>query len=108
MKIKLYYYWQEAQWLEGGGRIDIWTRELSGALMDDRVFLKSVEIEVPDCEAPSRETIVEKVVAGLQAQKQELLAETHQKVAKIEDRIREISCITFVPDAGDEVQNANA
>ena len=107
MKIELFYYWYAPAWGKEGGELEIQTIDYRPATscIADRVFIKSAEVEIPDCEALTREEIAKKVVAGLQVQKQELLAEMHQKIAAIDDRIQQMRCLTFVPDAEEQVRN---
>jgi hypothetical protein len=58
------------------------------------MLIGEVEAIVPDVEPPSKEVITNMLVAGLQKDKQDLLAETHMKVQVIEEKIQQLLCIT--------------
>jgi len=48
---------------------------------------------VPDCAEPSRERVIKHITATLQEEKEKLNAETHIKIQKIEDQIRQLSAL---------------
>lgn len=93
MKIELYYHWKQYDW-QDEGCFDISTCDMS-EYGPERVLLKIVEVEIPDASEPSRDLIVKHRLATLQKEKQELQAETQIKLNNIEDKIRQLSAITY-------------
>lgn len=92
MKIELYYHWRQYDWQEEGC-IEVQAFDNTEYSSDDRILLKIVEVEVPDCPAPSRELIIKHKTAVLQEEKDKLQAETHIKIQQIEDKIRQLSAL---------------
>ena len=94
MKLKLYYFWNHPPYMSKGN-IEVSTidwRETQ-CFMSERVFLKEEEADIPDCAEPSRDEINAELVKNLKAQKSEILAETHQKIARIDDKINQLLCL---------------
>lgn len=93
MKIKLFYHWRQYEWqtVEQG--------ELSVASYDctrhdqNCTLLKVEEVEVPDCIKPSEEDVRSGLVNRFEQEKQTILAETHRKVAILDEKIRQLTCI---------------
>lgn len=94
MKIKLYFYHE--QWLfEDTPTITAWhvkiPEELTGSRL--RIFLCEHEVEVPDV-IPLPEAEVKSImVSGLRQEAKDLQAETHMKLAKIEEKIQQLLCL---------------
>lgn len=99
MNIKLYVYWQAAEWMEGGGRFNVWESELDPKVWNDRIFVGAVDVEIPDFEVPSKEIIAGQLTESLQAQKREILAETQVKINMIDDKIRQLAALTYEVEA---------
>ncbi len=93
MKIKLYYYWYHPSW-ETEGTLDIWTRNVTDAF-DDRVFIKTEEVDIPDCGKPDQRFISTALTTRLQAEKAAILAETHKKVSAIDERISQLQALEY-------------
>lgn len=93
MKVELYYHWCQYDW-EDDGRFIIDTCDRS-EYSADYILLKIVEVEIPDCTAPSRDRVVSHKVSILQKARSELQAELEVKLTKIDNQIRQLSAITY-------------
>ena len=91
MKINLYYFWTHP-FCVSEGHVEVSTIDWrsSPACMKERVFIKEEEIEIPDCAQQTRNRINSKLVDNLKAEKAELLAETHLRVSKIDEKINQL------------------
>lgn len=93
MKIKLFYHWY--QWPTepfDSGKIHVSTHDMS-EVTDRYTLLKVDDVEIPDCDIPDENTIRAGLVRTLQNQKKTILAETHQRVALIDEKISQLTCI---------------
>ena len=94
MKLKLYYYWNHPTYASKGS-IEASTVDFRGLAicMNQRVFIKEEEIEIPDCAEPSRNEISAELVKNLKAEKSEILAEAHKRVSQIDEKINQLLCL---------------
>lgn len=92
MKITLYAFYEQYDW-ENEGRFIFWHVKVEDT--DYRFFIKEVVADLPELDLPSREQVARMKVTALESERQAILAETHQKVAMIEEKIRQLSAITY-------------
>ena len=95
-KVTFYVYWRQYSW-ESEGRLSFWDTKINDS--EDCMFLKEVELMVPEIELPSRDQIARIKVTALESERQAILAETHRKVQVIEEKIRQLSAITYQGEA---------
>ncbi len=93
MEIEIFYYWVNAYLNKG--MIEASTSDYRDirSCMTNRVFIKSETVEIPNCPTPSQVEINRELVAGLKNEKSSLLAETHQKIARLDDMINQLLCM---------------
>lgn len=60
-----------------------------------RTFIKEVEVDIPDVEFLTAETLTKSAVAVLNKQKQDIQADCQLKLNQIEDRISQLTAITY-------------
>lgn len=94
MKIKLYLYHEQWSW-ESEPTIIAWHMkvpdETTGSKL--RIFLCEHEVEVLDVFPLPEAEIKSIMVTGLRQEAKDLQAETHVKLAKIEEKIQQLLCI---------------
>ena len=90
MKITLYVYYLQYDWDEVG-RLEHWDSRLPDS--SDRFFIEEVVVDVPDTKIPSRDQIARIKVCALEKDRQEILAEMHMKLKKIDEKINELSAL---------------
>ena len=98
MKIKLFYFYDGASYIRDENRIEASSIDWRGDYQGDKVFIKELEIDIPDCEAPTKEDLASGMIANLKEEKNKILAETHKKISEIEDKIMQLSAITYQGD----------
>ena len=93
MKITGHVYYKQYDF-DDEGKIVI--SEFEEKYLSDGVycFLKTVELDI-DVQEPTRAQMAIKKVTVLESERKAILAETHQKIAKIDDKIRQLSAITY-------------
>ncbi len=91
-KVTFYVYWRQYSW-ESEGRLAFWDTKMRDT--EDSFFIKEVELMVPEIELPSRDQIARIKVTALESERQAILAETHRKVQVFEEKIRQLSAITY-------------
>ena len=97
MKITLNVFWKQYDWEEKG---EVFVISCDPEVCkvyenEDRIFIRSIEVDLPDISAPSRDQIVRAKVAALQSERQSIMAESQQKLNKIDDKIKQLSCIEY-------------
>ena len=95
MKIKLFYFYNGASYIMNENKLEASTIDWRGDYQGSKVFIKELEIDVPDCEVPTKEELASGMIANLKKEKNKILAETHKKVSEIEDKIMQLSAITY-------------
>lgn len=100
MKITMHCFWQQYDWEDNGSLFvvngDDNTRKVYERV--DRTFISSVEVDMPDIDAPSRDQIASAKVAALKTERQAIMAESQMKLNEIDDKIKQLSCITYVAE----------
>ena len=96
MKTKFYVFWQQYSW-EDEGCFIFWHCKIMDS--EDCFFIREIELEVPEIELPTREQVARMKVTALESERQAILSETHTKIAKIEEKIRQLSAITYQGEA---------
>jgi hypothetical protein len=98
MKITLYFYHE--QWTyDIEGKISAYSFEMPEDVTGPRLrlFMGAHEVDVPDIDLLPESEIKHVMVKGLRKQKEELQAETHVKLQKIDDQIQQLLCIEAKP-----------
>lgn len=98
MKIKLFYFYNVPSYVRDVDRLEASTIDWRGDYQGAKVFIQELEIDVPDCEVPTKEELASGMIANLKKEKNNILAETHKKVSEIEDKIMRLSAITYHGD----------
>jgi len=96
MKIKLYVYWQQYDF-EETGKLEFWHCEIGENT--NRLFIREIEVDVPDIELPTHEQMARIKVAALQSEKKAILAECHQKISVIDDKIQQLLSLPNLSEA---------
>src|SRR3990167_6804637 len=78
------------------GRFELWPCKIEWD--KEKMFIKEVVVSVEDTNIPTQEEINQYLVTGLKKEKENILAETHVKVAKINEQIQNLLCICYIPD----------
>lgn len=96
MKLQVHIYWRQHDWEEKGGFI---ASQCPSHIYSDEnhFFIKSIDVEVGEIEPITRDQVARAKVAALESERQEILAESHKKVAAIEEKIRQLSALTYEP-----------
>jgi hypothetical protein len=92
MKLKLFYYFNSEAYAPED-EISISTFERSKAYRPKLVFIKTVDIDVPDVEKPSREFIVKELVSALEDENKRIQAAAYVKIQQNENKIKQFLCI---------------
>jgi len=90
MKTKLFYFYNGGYVIDGSNRLEVSTIDRRGDYIGERVFIQELDVEVPDCEVPDRQTLNTKMAAILEEQKATILAETHIKVKRLDEKISQL------------------
>ena len=68
-----------------------------------RIFLKEVEVEIPDITMLEEAEVKQAMIAGFRREKQDLQAEVQLKLNQLDDNIQQLLAITYSPAiAGDD------
>lgn len=102
MKTTLFVMWRQYDW-QSEGDIFICTDNHSTLKDGNHKLIKEIEIDL-DFAEPTRDEIAQMKVKSLQTRKSELLAKAHQEIKQIDDKIQQLSCLTFVPDAEENLR----
>ena len=92
MKLTLYYYF-DSEAFNPADEILISTYERSKKYSPKLVFIKSIDIDVPDVAKPSREFIVKDLVSTLEAENKKIQAAAYVKIQANENKIKQFLCI---------------
>ena len=93
MKIKLFYFYNTGYVMDEEKHMEVTSIDWRGAYQGDRVFIQELEVDVPDCDVPSKEELANGMIEVLKEQKKSILAETHRKVSAIDERIQQLLCL---------------
>lgn len=99
MKITLNVFWQQYDWQDEGVLFAVSGKPESTVSVyenGDRIFLRTVEVDAPDIKEPTRDQVASAKVAGLKSVRQAIMAESQMKLNAIDDKIKQLSCITYV------------
>ncbi len=92
MKIELFYYFDSrASDPEQG--ISVCTFERSAEYNPNLVFIKKIDLDVPDVETPSRAFITKALVSALKEENTKLLATTQMKIQANKNKINQLLCL---------------
>ena len=96
MKHTLFVYHEQWSW-ENTGKIVVFNfrREDETAQNPLRVFLREIEVELPDIELLTEAELKQIMVDGYRKEKEIIQAETHQKLKAIDEKIQSLLAITF-------------
>ena len=92
MKATFYVFFAQYDW-EEVGKLIFWHVKVPET--SDRVFIREIELDIPDVGLPTRDQMARIKVTALESERQAILAETHRKVQVIDDKIRQLSAIEF-------------
>jgi hypothetical protein len=94
MKIKIYLYHEEWSYSDEA-KVVPWHIKFDDEISASRIrlFIKEVEVEIPDVKPFEKEAITKRMVNGLEKEKEAIQAETHIKLKAIDDRIQQLLCI---------------
>jgi len=92
MKKTFYVFFSQYDW-EPEGEIQF----LHCKLPEDnnRIFIREIELDVPEIAMQTIDQIARCKVTALEKERQTILAETHQRVSIIDEKIRQLSAITY-------------
>jgi hypothetical protein len=93
MKVTLFYFYDAGIFVDKSKRVYASTIDWRGKYQGDRVFIKKVEIDAPDCDEPTKADIANSLIATLNDKKKSVLAECHEKVSEIEEEISNLLCL---------------
>jgi len=100
MKIKLFVFVQQYDW-EEQGKLLFWHVKVKED--SNNIFVEEIEVDVPDIQLPSMEQMARLKVTALQAERQDILSETHMKVAKIDEKISQLLALPNLQPADDGI-----
>ena len=92
MKIELFYYFDTNAYAPER-EIVISTFERSAEYSPNLVFIKKLDIDVPDAEVPSRAFITKSLVSALEEENTKLLATTQMKIQANKNKINQLLCL---------------
>ena len=97
MKIEFNVFWKQYDFENDGRFFIISGGERNREIYEDKdcLFLKSVEVEIEDITAPSREHVAKAKVASLRADRNAIMADTQKKLNAIDDKIQQLSCLEY-------------
>ncbi len=92
MKIELFYYFDTSAY---GPEQEIRTStfERSKEYSPELVFLKKIDLDVPDVDTPSRAFITKALVSALEEENTKLLATTQMKIQTNKNKINQLLCL---------------
>jgi len=99
MKITLNVFWQQYDWHDKGVLFVVSGEgEATVSVYEDkdRMFLRTVEVDIPEMEEPTRDQVARAKVAALQSERKEIMAESQMKLNAIDDKIKQLSCIEYM------------
>jgi hypothetical protein len=91
MKIEMLYYFDPSAPEERQIVASMFERDTK--YWPELVLIEKRNIEIPDVDIPSKESITKTVISNLNEQKTQILAETYKKVSVIDERINQLLCI---------------
>ena len=91
MKVHAFLHYEHSPWDEAC-MFKLYPFNMSNA-DKSLILMGEVEAEVPDTEVPSKLEITTKIIATLKEEKQQILSDTHDKVARIDQQIQELLCL---------------
>ena len=94
MKVKLYYHWEQYDW-QDEGCVTVSTYDMSEH-SQPHTLLHVADVEIPDIDAPTLENVVKSKTAKLEDEKSKLMADTHIKLAAIDDKIRQLQSLEYM------------
>lgn len=62
----------------------------------EKMFIKKVELEIPDIDIPTQEEINSYLITGLRKEKEQVLSAAHMKVKAIDEQIQQLLCLTVI------------
>lgn len=92
MKVELYYYFDTSPY-GPEHEILISTFERSKKYNPELVFIKKIDIDVPDVDVPDRAFITKALVAALEEENKDLLATVHMKIQANKNKINSLLCL---------------
>ena len=92
MKVELFYYFDTSPY-GPEHEILISTFERSAEYSPHLVFIKKLDIDVPDVEMPSRAFITKALVSALEEENTKLLATTQMKIQTNKNKINQLLCL---------------
>ena len=92
MKVELFYYFDTNAYAPEH-EIEISTFERSAKYSPNLVFIKKLDIDVPDVDVPSRAFITKALVSALEEENTKLLATTQMKIQTNKNKINQLLCL---------------
>ena len=92
MKREIYYYFDTSA-NTPEEQIEVSTFERSKKYNPELVFIKMLEVDLPDIDVPSRAFIAKEMVSTLEAENKELLATVHMKIQANKNKINQLLCL---------------
>lgn len=90
MKVIAHLHYVKASYMEEG-EFQLWPCKIEWD--KEKMFLKTMEIDIEETDIPSQEEINQYLITGLKKEKEALLAKCHIEVTKIEDQIQQLLCL---------------
>jgi len=90
--------WDKAQF-------ELWPCKFDNVNDLTHMYIKTIEIEVEDTEVPTQEELTHWLVTGLRKQKETIQAETHQKIAALDEQIQQLLCLPAVVSSTHSQEN---
>lgn len=87
MLVEAHLHYVKYGWLPEG-KFELWPCKIEWD--KEKMFIKTVEIEVEETAVPSKEEITEWLITGLRKEIKEILADSFVKVSKLEDQIQQL------------------
>ena len=96
MKYTLFVYHEQWSW-EETGKIVTHSCRFENQTTENplRIFLRELEVELPDIELLTEAELKQIMVDGYRKEKEIIQAETHQKLKAIDEKIQSLLAITF-------------
>lgn len=97
MKVTLHFFWKQYDWEDVGELFAVSGDEKVPKAYEsnDLIFLRTVEVDVPNIEEPTRDQISRAKVTALKTKRQAIMAESQIKLNAIDDKIKQLSCIEY-------------
>ena len=103
MKVTAHLHYCKNSWDEED-KFELWPCKFDEQYNKDKMFIKTIEVEVEDTEVPTQEELTHWLVTGLRKQKETIQAETHQKIAALDEQIQQLLCLP-APAPQDEIDD---